>query len=176
MYSAQNLTPEQVTEAYQRMATRPADESGTPRKAEPADMTLPQMRAELVKSGYAITSLETQVEVLTTKLEAARKEITELAAKLQAASGVTASSREHETLVKIQRSDVIQRNTIWNLEATVSAQRRTMESLQVEVKSLRKACAMTRQAGIPEHIVHEPEQKTPARLRQAGDVLPETAA
>lgn len=176
MYSAQNLTPEQVTEAYQRMATRSAEDSGKPRVVPQANMTIPQLQAELVKAGYTITAQESEIGGLRVQLEGAKKEVADLSARLQAASGVTTASREHETLLKIQRADVTQRNTIWNLEATLSAQRRSIESLQNEVKSLRKACAPTRQRDIEEATVFEADLKPPPRLRQPGDVMPESAA
>lgn len=176
MYTREGLSPQEATEAYRRAATRPPAESGTPRKEPPADLTIPQLQAELVKAGYAFKALEVEILGLKGQLEAAQKEIAEQAARLTATSGVTEVGRDHETLLKIQKSDVVQRNTIWNLEATLGAQRRTIESLQDEVKSLRKACAPTRQRDIEEATVFEAEHKAAPRLRQIGDVLPDSAA
>lgn len=133
-------------------------------------MTLVELRTEFTKQGYTVEQLEAANQDLGRQLEIAKKDIAEMSARLQATSGVSAASRDRQTVKALQKADVVQRNTIWNLELQTSAQRRTIEHLQTEVAKLRKACSPGKLAHIEAAEIVEVEAKPPPTLIQPGDV------
>lgn len=170
MYAAPGLTPEQTAEAYLRAQTRPAEESGTPRVQTPDQPVLATLQADLVKMKYRVEGLQNDVAQRDIALAAAQREMAEMSARLQAASGVTLASQDRQTIKALQKADVTQRNDIWNKELQNSAQKRTIEHLQAEVAKLRKACPPAKLAQIEAAEIVEPEQKSPPTLSQAGDI------
>lgn len=128
MYANPNLTPEQIAEVYKNAATRPADESGTPRASDGLPCT--RAASECSTLRIEVKQYKSEAEKFKELNDRMVEQINDLTAKLLVAGGATERVRNDELMRKVQSIHIGYQNNVENLEAECQYLRKQVRFLE----------------------------------------------